>query len=212
MSPRRAQAVRGRSGQDPGTALREHLVDTAEQLLAERQVSTVTTRDIARAAGVSDGVLYNYFTDKYELIVAALVRRYSGLMTRFDTGLPVPGTGTVEENLTAYAVASLELVAETLPVASGLLSEPELLNRFIAAIHQEPFGPHRLRQPISDYITTEQRLGRLGDFDVEAAVALVMGPAIMLGFTELMSGTPRTELTERFRQIVHTLLTGLLPR
>jgi AcrR family transcriptional regulator len=212
MSPRRAQAVRGRPGQDPGTALREHLVDTAEQLLAKRQVSTVTTRDIARAAGVSDGVLYNYFTDKHELIVAALVRRYSGLMTRFDTGLPVPGSGTVEENLTAYAVASLELVAETLPVASGLLSEPELLHRFIAAIHQEPFGPHRLRQPISDYITAEQRLGRLGDFDVEAAVALVMGPAIMLGFTELMSGTPRTELTERFRQIVHTLLTGMLPR
>ena len=162
MSPRRAQAVRGRPGQDPGTALREHLVDTAEQLLARRQVSAVTTRDIARAAGVSDGVLYNYFTDKHELIVAALVRRYSGLMTRFDTGLPVPGTGTVEENLAAYAVASLELVAETLPVASGLLSEPDLLHRFIAAIHQEPFGPHRMRQPISDYITAEQRLGTAG--------------------------------------------------
>jgi AcrR family transcriptional regulator len=204
--------VRRRTGQDPGTALREHLVDTAGQLLAERQVSTVTTRDIARAAGVSDGVLYNYFADKHELIVAALVRRYSALMTKFDTGPPVPGSGTVEENLTAYAVASLDLVAETLPVASGLLSEPELLHRFIAAIHQEPFGPHRLRQPISDYLTAEQGLGRLGDFDVDAAVALVMGPAIMLGFTELMSGTPRAELTEQFGRIVHTLLTGLLTR
>jgi AcrR family transcriptional regulator len=212
MSPRRAQAVRRRAGQDPGTALREHLVDTAGQLLAERQVSTVTTRDIARAAGVSDGVLYNYFADKHELIVAALVRRYSALMTKFDTGPPVPGNGTVEENLTAYAVASLDLVAETLPVASGLLSEPELLHRFIAAIHQEPFGPHRLRQPISDYLTAEQGLGRLGDFDVDAAVALVMGPAIMLGFTELMSETPRAELTEQFGRIVHTLLTGLLTR
>ncbi len=212
MSPRRAHAVRGRAGHDPGAALREHLIDTAEKLLAERQVSSITTRDIARTAGVSDGVLYNYFADKHELVVAALVRRYAVLMVRFDTGLPAPGTGTVEENLTAYAVASLDLVAETLPVAAGLMSEPALLHRFIAAIHQEPFGPHRMRQPIADYLAGEKRLGRLGDVDVDAALALVMGPAIMLGFTELMSGTPRAELTEEFHRIVHTLLAGLLPR
>ena len=158
------------------------------------------------------GALTDPANPRSPLIVAALVRRYSALMTKFDTGPPVPGSGTVEENLTAYAVASLDLVAETLPVASGLLSEPELLHHFIAAIHQEPFGPHRLRQPISDYLIAEQGLGRLGDFDVDAAVALVMGPAIMLGFTELMSGTPRAELTEQFGRIVHTLLTGLLTR
>jgi AcrR family transcriptional regulator len=201
--------VRGRAGDDPGTALREHLIDAAERLLADKQVATITTRDIARAAGVSDGVLYNYFADKHELVVAALVRRYGVLMTMFDTGLPVPGTGTVEDNLKAYAVASLDLVAETLPVVSGLLSEPALLHRFIAAIHTEPFGPHRMRQPIAGYLAAEQRLGRLGDFDVDAAVALVMGPAIMLGATEVMSGTPRPELAEQFRRIVHTLLTGL---
>src|SRR6266508_161567 len=177
MSPRRAHAVLGRAGHDPGAALREHLIDTAEKLLAERQVSSITTRDIARTAGVSDGVLYNYFADKHELVVAAL-----------------------------------DLVAETLPVAAGLMSEPALLHRFIAAIHQEPFGPHRMRQPIADYLAGEKRLGRLRDVDVDAALALVMGPAIMLGFTELMSGTPRAELTEEFHRIVHTLLAGLLPR
>lgn len=64
MSPRRAKATLGRVGTDPATALREHLVDTAERLLAEKQVGAITTREIARAAGVSDGVLYNYFADK----------------------------------------------------------------------------------------------------------------------------------------------------
>jgi AcrR family transcriptional regulator len=209
MSPRRARAVRGRGDDDPATALREHLIDSAEKLLAERQVSAITTRDIARAAGVSDGVLYNYFAGKHDLLVAALVRRYAGFLTRFDSGLPEPGTGTVEDNLAAYATASLDLVAETLPIASGLMSEPALLKLFIDEIHRQPFGPQRMRQPIADYLAGEQRLGRLGDFDVEAAIALIMGPAIMLGFTELMSGTPRAELAAQFRQIVRTLLTGL---
>ncbi|MFI7067150.1 TetR/AcrR family transcriptional regulator [Kribbella sp. NPDC050124] len=209
MSPRRAKAVRGRVGDDPATALREHLIDTAEKLLGERQVSTITTRDIARSAGVSDGVLYNYFAAKHELLVAALVRRYAGSVTRFDTDLPVAGSGTVEDNLIAYAQAAVDLVTETLPTAAGLMSEPALLHRFIEEIHRQPFGPHRLRQPISDYLAAEQQLGRLGTFDIEAAISLIMGPAIMLGFAALISGASQDELTEQIPGIVRTLLTGI---
>jgi Bacterial regulatory proteins, tetR family len=64
--------------------LRELLIVTAEKLLAERQVSTITTGDIARTAGVSDGVLYTYLADKNDLLVAALVRRYAAELERFD--------------------------------------------------------------------------------------------------------------------------------
>lgn len=210
MSPRRARAVRGRVGDDPATALREHLIETAGKLLAERQVSTITTRDIARAAGLSDGVLYNYFADKHELLVAALVRRYATeVVTRFDTGLPQPGSATVEENLLVYARAALDLVAETLPIAAGLMSEQALLHRFIDEIHRQPFGPQRMRQPIADYLTGEQRLGRLGRFDVESAITLVMGPAIMLGFTELITGAGRAELAGQLPGIIRTLLSGM---
>ncbi len=95
MSPRRARAVSGLDG-DPATALREHLIDVAERLLSERQVSAITTRDIARTAGVSDGVLYNYFADKNDLLLTALVRRYGRIVARFEADLPQPGTATVE--------------------------------------------------------------------------------------------------------------------
>ena len=69
MSPRQAKGVKGRVGDDPATALRNHLIDVAERLLAERPVSSITTRDIARAGEVSDGVLYNYFASKNDLLV-----------------------------------------------------------------------------------------------------------------------------------------------
>lgn len=209
MSPRRARAVRSRVGDDPATALREHLIDTAEKLLGERQVAGITTRDIARAAGVSDGVLYNYFAGKHELVVAALVRRYAGSVTRFEADLPAPGTGTVEDNLIEYARAAVDLVAETLPTAAGLMSEPTLLHGFVEAIHQLPYGQQRMHRPIADYLTGEQRLGRLKDFDVDPAIHLIIGPAIMLGFSVLIGGRSPEEIATEVPGIVRTLLAGL---
>jgi AcrR family transcriptional regulator len=212
MSPRWAKATRGRAGDDPATALREHLIDTAEKLLTEKQVGAITTREIARAAGVSDGVLYNHFADKHDLILAALIRRYSQALSHFDTGLPKPGTGTVEANLIKYAEAALDLVARALPMVAGLISEPVLLHRFVAEIHREPLGPERMRQPIADYIADEQRLGRLDEFPVEAALSLIIGSTLMLGFTELVGGAPRQTVVAAIPDIIHTLLQGMAPR
>ncbi len=210
MSPRRARAVASRLGDDPATALREHLIDTAERLLAERHVSAITTRDIARAAEVSDGVLYNYFADKNDLLLSALVRRYGGVLARFGAGLPRPGTATVEENLHTYARALLDLHAHALPIAAGLLTELPLLHRFIDAIHREPFGPHLILEPIADYLTGEERLGRLAAADVEAATTLLFGATIMLALSILMGRSPE-DVAQQLPSIVRTLLRGLGP-
>src|SRR3954470_7140009 len=134
MSPRRAKEVRGRVGDDPAIALREHLIEHAEQLLAPRSAATVTTRDIARAAGVSDGVLYNYFSDKHELIVAALLRRITHLMHTYLADLPKAGTGTVADNLVRYALTMLDLFGHALPVVGGVVSDPVLLHRLMHAL------------------------------------------------------------------------------
>jgi AcrR family transcriptional regulator len=211
MSPRWAKATRGRAGDDPATALREHLVDAAEKLLGEKNVGAITTREIARAAGVSDGVLYNHFADKNELILAALIRRYAQVLGRFEADLPAPGTATVEANLIGHAEAALDLVTQALPMAAGLISEPVLLHRFMAELHREPFGPQRLHQPVAEYLAGEQRLGRLGDVPIEAASTLILGPTMMLAFTELIGGVPRDAVKARIPEIIRTLLRGIAP-
>jgi AcrR family transcriptional regulator len=210
MSPRRAKAVSGLDG-DPATALREHLIDVAERLLSERQVSTITTRDIARTAGVSDGVLYNYFSDKNDLLLTALVRRYTGIVTRFEADLPEPGTGAVRDNLNAHARALLDLQADALPLAAGLITEPSLLRQFIDAIHREPLGPLRVLHHVAGYLAGEQRLGRLPAVDVEAATTLIFGATVMLAFTSLMGGASREDLARQVPAIVDTLIDGLDP-
>ncbi len=211
MSPRRAKAISGRAGADPATALREHLVDVAERLLSQRQVASITTRDIARSAGVSDGVLYNYFADKNDLLLAALLRRYQRIVERFGPGLPEPGTATVEENLHAYASAALELGAEAVPLAAGLITEPSLLHRFIEAIHRPPFGPQLLLRPIDEYLAGERRLGRVGQVDPEGGTTLLVGATLLLVLGDLLGGRPQEETVRQLPDLVRTLVQGLRP-
>jgi AcrR family transcriptional regulator len=209
MSPRRAKAVRGRAGDDPATALREHLLDAAERLLAERAVPAITTRELARAAEVSDGVLYNYFQDKNDLLLTALVRRYRRLADRFTAGLPVAGTGTVEGNLLALAGAMLELDLAVLPVFGGLMSELPLLHRFFAEMHRPPYGAQVIFHTTGEYLQAEQRLGRLPAAAPEPAITLFTGAIAMLALSGVIGRRPTSELTAELAPVVRTLLTGI---
>lgn len=210
MSPRRAKAIGGRDG-DPAVTLREHLIDAAERLLAERRTVAVTTRDIARAAGVSDGVLYNHFAGKDDLLLAALLRRYGRLLADFRAGLPAPGTGGVEANLAAHLRAALDLSINTFPAGAGLLAEPALLHRFVVAIHQPPFAPQQFLQPLTDYIAGEQRLGRLRAGDPEPVVTLLTGVSLVLAATSLMSGRPPEDVAASIPAVVRALVDGAGP-
>jgi len=53
--------------------LRDYLIDTAARLIAERGTAGLAVRDITRAAQVADGVLYNYFEDKEDLLAHACI-------------------------------------------------------------------------------------------------------------------------------------------
>jgi len=195
------------SGGNP--ALRERLIDAAERLLAERQVSAITTRDIARAAGLSVGVLYNYFADKNDLVVAALLRRYEAQLTVFEANLPAAGEGEVEANLTAYAEAMFALATETLPAIAGLMSDPGLMHRFIAEIHGSEYGMQRTLGQVVAYLAAEQSLGRLGEFDVPSAVTTLVGSMIALGLQGMVGGPAAEDARAQIPIVVRTLVGGL---
>jgi AcrR family transcriptional regulator len=202
--------VRDRA-EDPSTALRSHLVEVTEALLAARPPRTLTAREIARAAGVSDGVLYNYFADKEELVLAAMVRRFSSALGRFRTSIPEAGSNTVAENLATTARAGLELHLETLPIAAGLFSDQELLTRFVHEIHREPVGAVEIVLSIDRYLAEERSRGRVGDVDTRAAAELLMGAVAVKAFTTLL-GVPRAEVLAGLDATVATLAVGLEPR
>ncbi len=55
-------------------ARRNHILDAAASLFAQQGYHTTTIKDIAKAAGVADGTIYNYFRNKPALLLAIFDR------------------------------------------------------------------------------------------------------------------------------------------
>jgi AcrR family transcriptional regulator len=199
MSPRKPAVLRDGDGRD----VREYLIATAARMIGERGSAGLAVRDIAREAHVADGVLYNYFEDKDDLLAHALLAHVATVMVAMPR-MPEAGTGTVAENLGWFIATGMDMLARVAPAFAGLISQPGVLVRFHAMVGGDPAfgtprrrddsadgqpetpaepepneerdGPHGLPDILRGYLRAEQRLGRVGRaVDIDAAVALVVG-------------------------------------
>jgi AcrR family transcriptional regulator len=189
MSPRKPAVLRGGDGRD----LREYLIATAARLIDERGSAGLSVRDIAREAQVADGVLYNYFEDKEDLLAQALLA-HVGTVMNAAPGLPAAGTGTIAENLRLFIDTGLATLTRVVPAFAGLISQPNVLKRFHAMVggdaafageaatgeaaagddrpardhgHQpaghDDDGQAGLPDILAAYLRAEQRLGRIDE-------------------------------------------------
>jgi len=201
MSPRRAAALRGGD-----VSLRDHLIATAERMIAERGSAGLTVRAIAREAGVADGVLYNHFSDKEELLAHALNAHVRSVEQGLED-LPEPGAASVAENLHAHIVHGLALHRAILPAMAGFLAQPEVLARF-SEMHGH--GSDDWRDRLRDYLRAERELGRLApDAKVDAATAMIVGVCheTVLGLLFQAIASPPTP--ERLDDLVAAVLDGI---
>jgi AcrR family transcriptional regulator len=86
-------------------ATRDRILKAARKLLGEVGFDAMTTRDVAQAAGIATGTLFNYFATK-EAVVAALVGDAAGdAIAKFDEA--ATGAPSLEEDLFALITAGL---------------------------------------------------------------------------------------------------------
>ncbi len=211
--------LRGGDTQD----LRAYLIATAARLIGERGTAALTVRDIAREAQVADGVLYNYFEDKEDLLANALLAHVAAVMGSAPPLLPEPGTGTVAENLRRFVEGGLEVLSRVTPAFAGLVTQPKVLARFHAMVGGDAaFGAggegegegegepgeagsgggegeghgRGLPDLLGAYLRGEQRLGRIAaTADVEAVVILIVGAIHGQVLPRLIFSPPGTVLT-----------------
>ena len=193
------------------TEVRNRLLDAAEALLGERRSSAITSRDIARAAGLSDGVLYNHFTDRQELLLSALVRRFerltgpAAIQVAEDPARPIEAAvGDVVRRAHALHVA-------VLPMLVNLVGDPSLLERFLVEIHRPPLGGALFSAPIVAALAAEQARGRLGSFDPAAAADLILGGVLMQALIDVLGRRSADEAGDRLEGMSRTILSGLRP-
>jgi AcrR family transcriptional regulator len=189
MSPRKASVLRGGD-----QSLRDHLIAAAESLMARRGTAGLTVRDIAREAQVADGVLYNHFADKEDLLAQALHAHVRSVERSLGELPGQAGVGTVEANLRAYIAHGLALHAAILPAFAGLLAQPKVLTRF-AGLPNPMAGGQGLRTYLADYLRAERDLGRLApDADTDMAATMIIGACHEFVLPKLLSGAVGTEI------------------
>jgi AcrR family transcriptional regulator len=240
MSPRKPAVLRDGDG-GGARDLREYLIATAARLIGQRGSAGLAVRDIAREAQVADGVLYNYFDDKDDLLAHALLAHVASVMTVMPR-MPDPGTGTVAENLGWFIAAGMDTLTRVAPAFAGLLSQPGVLVRFHAMVggapafgaagqpddgadgspepgtepDEERDGPRGLPDILRGYLRGEQRLGRVGQaVDIEATVALVVGTVHGEVLPRVMFASPGSQVAvppDLPARIARTVMTGIAPR
>ena len=158
-------------GAGNGQNLREHLIATAERLISSRGTAALTVREIAREAGVADGVLYNYFDGKEDLLANAAAAHVRTIEAGLGD-LPRAGEGDVAENLRTHVRYGIALHRALLPLMAGLGPESEVVARFTGLVAPDT----NWRDELLRYLHAERDLGRLAPgAPVEAAAAMIVG-------------------------------------
>ena len=134
MNPRSRSAAAA-SSSAPAPRLRERLklatrdaiLDAAEAVFARDGVPGARMEDVAGAAGVAVGTLYNYFADRHALLEALLDARRNELLARLDAAL-AGRSQPFERRLRAFLTTMFEYFQQHLGIFA-LHMEAELVLR-----------------------------------------------------------------------------------
>ena len=107
----------------PGSAA-ERLLDAAVTVFAREGISSATTREIAKEAGVNEVTLFRNFQTKQGLLAAVLERAFQ---TPAGAEPPDAGKGTLEEAIRAFAKADFERKRRNIPLMRVLVGESHRL-------------------------------------------------------------------------------------
>ncbi|MGF1661799.1 MAG: TetR/AcrR family transcriptional regulator [Kineosporiaceae bacterium] len=195
-----------------GEDTRRRLLDAAVEVVARVGYARATTRAIAEAAGVAEGTIYRHFPHKQHLFRAAVMERNRPVL-EWMSGLPGrAGSATVEATLTETARVLGRLRRELIPLELAAFSDPSLRDVVAAAMDPPPgaplVGPPQL---LADYLSAEQRLGRVrADLDPRRTALTLLTMLFGVGMMPPdADGFPPAPLVESaVRLAVH----GLEPR
>jgi AcrR family transcriptional regulator len=191
---------------------RYRILDAAEKLIQLKGLSRVTTKDIARETGLSEGALYRHFDHKEEIFFALMMKHLPALFEAFQTH--PAGTGTIRENLEAIVLATIHYYEQILPMSASFLADTELLAQFREAVQSIHGGPQSLFERVAAYIEGEQQLGRIGQHIPALCLAgLLLGPCFQRVFIQqLMGHDPFNKTDEQFAEdLVQGLMVSILP-
>ncbi len=144
------------------SATRQRILEASRKLFAAEGFAGATTRDIARAAGIAVGTLFNYFPTKEAVVQALVSEAHAAAGEAFESERDNDGAEplTLVEELFAYAAAVLrklkpfrKYVTAAIEAELTPLAQRDDPPRSLQAAHLEMVGQVIARHGLGDAFT-----------------------------------------------------------
>lgn len=174
----------------PADVRRNATVETVVSLAAERNLSDITTTEIAARMGLTQGALFRHFVNKDAIVQAVMAWVSERLLSRLDTA-------------SANAASPLAALEAMFLAHAGFVADHPGVPRMLFAELQRPSESVTRRMVQTLLSHYRQRLQQLFDaakakeqldsaLDVDAAISLFIGTVQGLVMQSLLSGNSET--------------------
>jgi TetR/AcrR family fatty acid metabolism transcriptional regulator len=187
----------------------ERILDAAAAVFAQKGYNAATIRNISSLAGLADGTIYNYFENKFDLLIGILSRltELEQLPDELVHGLQ----GEPKDFFVAafeHRLSRLEQGEEMLQaILPQVLVNAELRERFYHQYVQ------RIATMLEAYVTAQVERGQLRPVDPEMMVRLVQATFVGLLFLRIIGDESLERSWERVPSFLASVLfEGLEPR
>jgi AcrR family transcriptional regulator len=189
---------------------RSEILKAADKLMRSRGLAGVTTRQISREVGCSEGALYVHFEGRLELLLAMLEECLPDMLEPLRDLRESIGSGDPQANLTKALGGIFNFHRRIVPAAAGLFAERDLLLAYRESLQRQNKGPHLSMAALAEYIAAEQKLKRIeSGVDPKLAAYLLLSASFFRAFVEEFMGAPFEPSWERFAR---QLLGSIVPR
>jgi AcrR family transcriptional regulator len=182
---------------------RRQILDAAARLFAERGFHLTTTRDIAEAAGVSEGTLYNYFQNKDDLLMGLMQNLVD--VQQMQSNLTAALPQNPEQYLLSVLRSRRDFTNQNILYMQSIISEifvnPGLRQRYFKEFYLPSV------ELLSEHLRERMALGQLGEKDAAMTSRLVIG--ILFGIF-MMQILDDPLVTERWGELESAIVKVLI--
>jgi len=191
------------------TRRRHEIMTAAAQIFAEQGFTNATTKEIAVAADMAEGTLYNYFDGKQAILMAIL----SEMQKPVDALLEDVNQLEKREDIVALVERGLDIFVSQLDFARTLLAEvwvnDAILENFVMGRLQS------ISAKVQAFITRRIADGVFRPLDAGMVTQMILGMVLALTLPVLRGKRPAPTAEERYNlaeAVVGLLLDGIRVR
>ena len=173
----------------PAAERRRAIVEAALRVFSEGSYDGATTADIARAAGVSEPILYRHFASKRDLYFACLTEAWERIRGKLEAKMEALGPAAAWEDMRESAMREVKTLLPNLWMqAITQAGEDPEIRRFVRAHMRE------VHDFFADALRRVQETGGIArDRNADAEAWIFIGGSLLFSVADRLGGPLSTE-------------------